>query len=244
MLLPELSRNNTHGTGPSLCFFRGLFRRLTNRNRKKIFVLGFHKTGTTSLAKALVVLGYRVCGFVNPKKGIEPETHTRQELFETTYKPLLNEYDVFEDTLWFMFYRELKELYPDAKFILSVRPENSWYESMVNHFGGDDRRSYRWIYDGVGDPQENRALYLQKYRQHNRAVRNYFNGSDNFLEMRLPEDFNWNTLCGFLKCKVPYGQFPHANSASSRSRLFRKMIDLVKRWYYRYGSYSVDGGMD
>lgn len=147
MLLPELSRKNKHGLGPSSCFFRGLYRRLFNKNRAKVFVLGFHKTGTTSLARALQILGYRVCGFISPKPGIQYSTHSRSELFETTYKPFLSAYDAFEDTLWFMFYEKLANDYPDAKFILTVRPEESWYKSMVKHFGG-----YPWViqYDTQG----------------------------------------------------------------------------------------------
>ncbi|MEX2362543.1 MAG: sulfotransferase family protein [Balneolaceae bacterium] len=230
-----MSRDNTHGMAPSSYFFRGLYRRITQRNRKKVFVLGFHKTGTTSLAKALLVLGYRVCGFVNPKPDFTPSTHTKAELFNETYKPLLNEYDVFEDTPWFIFYKELLELYPDAKFILTIRPTEAWYKSAVKHFGGYDRKSYHWIYDGVGDPLGNKELYVQKYSQHNKTIVEYFkNVNKDLLVMNLPEDFNWDTLCGFLGCKKPYGEFPHANSASDRITIKRKIIYRIKSKYYKW----------
>lgn len=231
MLLPELSRKNTHGLAPSPCFFRGLHRRLAKKDREKIFVLGFHKTGTTSLAKALQVLGYRVCGFVTPKLDRNPST--RRELFELSYKPLLNKYDAFEDTLWFIFYKELANIYPDAKFILTVRPEISWYKSMVKHFGGFDRKIFHWIYEGYGDPIGNQELYLKKYTQHNHDVIQYFKNKD-LLIMHVPEDFNWEILCDFLSCKKPFGKFPHANSASSRDTIKRKVIDQMKSWYYKY----------
>lgn len=234
-LLPELSRDNKYGTAPSSYFFRGLYRRLTVRNRKKVFVLGFHKTGTTSLAKALVVLGYRVCGFVNPLSNFTPHTHTRKELFEARYKPLLKEYDVFEDTPWFIFYKDLLELYPDAKFILTIRPVEKWYKSALKHFGGYDRKSYHWIYDGKGDPEGNKQLYIQKYNQHNKDVIKHFKKNNKeLLVMNLPEDFNWSVICNFLNCSKPFGDFPHANSSSERSTLKRKLIDAVKRKYYRW----------
>lgn len=235
MLLPELSRNNTHGLGPTHCFFRGLYRRVMDRNRKKVFAVGFHKTGTTSLARALQVLGYRVCGFVTPDSVVHPSSHTRKELFESTYRPLLNEYDAFEDTLWFMFYRELADIYPDAKFILTVRPEEKWYRSMVKHFGGYDRKYFHWLYEGKGDPDGNRDLFIEKYTRHNREVREYFrNKEQDLLVMRLPEDFNWDVLCDYMNCPKPYGSFPHANTASSRGTLKRKLIYQVKGWYYRW----------
>lgn len=235
MLLPELSRENLHGLGPSKYFFKGLYRRLTKRRREKIFVLGFHKTGTTSLARALQVLGYRVCGFVNPKPGVDPATHTKQELFDSTYKPLLDEYDAFEDILWCMFYQELSTMYPRAKFILTVRPVESWYQSMVKHFGGYNRESFHWLYDGHGDPIGHKELYQKKYTEHNAAVIEYFrNRASNFLTMHLPRDFNWDVLCEFMDCSKPYGNFPHANPASIRGTWRRKIIDEVKAWYYKY----------
>lgn len=198
-------------------------------------MLGFHKTGTTSLARALQILGYRVCGFISPKPGIQYSTHSRSELFETTYKPFLSEYDAFEDTLWFMFYEKLANDYPDAKFILTVRPEESWYKSMVKHFGGYDRELFHWIYEGYGDPVGNRELYLEKYSQHNKEVEQFFEKKNrDFLIMKLPEDFNWEVLCEFMNCKIPPGSFPHANSASSRGTVRRKVIDQIKSWYYKY----------
>lgn len=225
---------------PSSYFFRGLYRRLAKRNKKKIFVIGFHKTGTTSLAKALLVLGYRVCGFVNPKKGIEPSSHSREELFESTYKPLLDEYDAFEDTPWFIFYKELAEKYPDAKFILTIRPAEKWYKSAVKHFGGYDRRSFHWIYDGHGDPDGNRDLYMEKYARHNQEVIEYFKKlNKELLIMRMPEDFNWDVLCNFLECSKPFGSFPHANSASDRLTIKRRIIYQLKSKYYKWDNPEV-----
>lgn len=234
-LLPELSRDNMHGMAPSTYFFRGLYRRLTNSNKNKIFILGFHKTGTTSLAKALVVLGYRICGFVNPPSNYTPETHTKEELFENTYKPLLNRYDVFEDTPWFIFYKELLDLYPEAKFILTIRPVDKWYKSALKHFGGYDRKSFHWIYDGVGDPAGKMELFISKYKQHNKDVIEYFRKNDkDLLIMNLPEDFNWDVICNFLNCGKPLGDFPHANSATDRLTIKRRLIYAVKKKYYKW----------
>ncbi|HEX6981552.1 MAG TPA: sulfotransferase [Balneolaceae bacterium] len=233
MLLPELSRKNKHGLAPTLYFFKGLYRRLAERNREKVFVIGFHKNGTTSLARALQVLGYRVCGFVTPGQDNNPST--RKELFNSVYKPLLDKYDAFEDTAWFIFYKELAEMYPRAKFILNIQPAKSWYKSMVKHFGGYDREIFHWIYDGVGDPLGHKEHYIKKYTRHNRDVKQYFKNERNrFLVMRMPEDFNWDVMCNFLNCKKPFGNFPHANAASIRNTLRRKFLDWVKAKYYKY----------
>ncbi|MEX1062674.1 MAG: sulfotransferase, partial [Balneolaceae bacterium] len=151
--------------------------------------------------------------------------------------PLFHQYDAFEDTPWFIFYRELLKAFPRGRFILTVRDSEKWYKSMTKHFGGYDRESFRWIYEGYGDPLDNKKLYISKYRQHNRDVQNYFREKDkDLLVMSMPQDFNWEILCGYLECSPPFGSFPHANTASSRDSVKRKMIDLMKHKYYRYNS--------
>lgn len=237
MLLPELSRKNQHGMAPSSTFFKGLYRRITKKRRRKVFVIGFHKTGTTSLARALLRLGYRVCGFINPEKEVHTSEHNSQSLFAVA-RPLLQEYDAFEDIPWFMFYKELLETYPDGKFILTMRTGESWYKSALKHYGGYDRKSFHWIYDGEGDPVGNKELFIKKYEQHNEEVINYFKSKNKeLLIMNLPNDFNWDKLCSFLNCKKPYDAFPHANAVSSRNTISRKLIDVVKDLYYRKEPY-------
>lgn len=236
MLFPELSRSNKHGMSPSLNFARGFYRRIAYRNkRNKVFVIGFHKTGTTSLAKALQILGYRVCGFVTPQSFLKPETHPAEVVFEHAYKPLLPHYDAFEDTMWFLFYKQLHAQFPDAHFILTHRPEDAWYNSMVKHFGGFDRRLFRWIYDGIGDPLLDKNLYLNTYKKHNAEVMEYFKSSNNFMVMNMPGDFKWEPLCRFLGCNPPlFGEFPHANSAAERASFSRKVLDHIKSRFYQY----------
>jgi len=233
MLFPEFSRKNIDGTAPTTSFLWGLYRRLTNFNRKKVFIIGFHKTGTTSLTKAMVRLGYRVCGSMYQIEEFDESCHSSNDLFDLA-QPLIDQYDVFEDTPWFMLYRELLDHYPESKFILTIRPADQWYRSVSKHFGGYDQwKFHSWIYQGCGDPIGNKNLYIDTYNKHNKAVQKYFKENDKqLLIMNLPEDFNWDTLCGYLDCKIPWGEFPHANSASSRNTLQRKLLDGIKKIYY------------
>jgi len=60
----------------------------------KVFGIGFQKTGTTSLAKALTTLGNRVTG---PKGVNDPDTAAVVRL--VAWK-LAEEYDAFQDNLW------------------------------------------------------------------------------------------------------------------------------------------------
>jgi hypothetical protein len=58
----------------------------------KIFCIGFQKTGTTTLGKALSILGYEVCSG-GPKSVINSDPS--KVLLKT--KNLVNQYDAFED---------------------------------------------------------------------------------------------------------------------------------------------------
>lgn len=233
MLFPEFSRKNINGTAPTFSFFWGIPRRLTNPNKNKVFILGFHKTGTTSITKAMLRLGYRVCGNMNQINEFDSRHHTTLDLFDMAL-PIIDRYDVFEDTPWFMLYEELLENYPDSKFILTLRNPESWYKSVLKHFGGYSEWNFHsWIYKGHGDPIGNKDLYIYTYTKHNKAVQEYFKlKNKKLLVMHLPEDFNWKILCDYLECKIPWGKFPHANSATSRNTWMRTFLDYLKKAYY------------
>jgi hypothetical protein len=111
----------------------------------KIFCIGFQKTGTSSLDKALRILGYRVCG----SYGIYDPSHVYEEAFE-----LINKFDAFQDMPWPILYKELDERCPDSKFILTLRPTDSWISSMTNTFYTEKTPMRHWIY-GVGCPKGN-----------------------------------------------------------------------------------------
>ena len=59
--------------------------------KQKVFCIGAHKTGTTSLEVALKKLGYRVCGSFGTK---DPDIASK--VHEMAYE-LVEKYDAFED---------------------------------------------------------------------------------------------------------------------------------------------------
>jgi len=65
---------------------------MTKSNPQKIFVIVFQKTGTTSLGKALEILGYKVCGVVQPGD-VSPES----EKYREKLNYLLDIYNAFQD---------------------------------------------------------------------------------------------------------------------------------------------------
>lgn len=175
---------------------------------KKVFGIGFHKTGTSTLDLALTRLGYRVLGV---------RTDLASSLFSNDIESVLNltqEYDAFQDNPWPLLYKELDKRYPNSKFILTVRDENKWINSVVNHFGYDHTEMRRWIY-GIGHPKENESIYLEKYKGHNNEVLNYFHErKEDLLVINWENGDGWEKICNFLKEPVPNEDFPHANKGN------------------------------
>lgn len=189
--------------------------------KAKVFCIGFHKTGTTSLKIALDMLGYRVTG---PNGTKDPQI---SEKVHAMADALVEKYDAFQDNPWPVLYREMDEKYPHSKFILTMRSSESWIRSQVRDFGLRETPMRKWIY-GVGCPEGNEDVFIARYERHNREVLDYFNDrADDLLILDLPKGHGWPELCGFLGIDVPDKLFPHANKAS----LSRK----IKNWFDHLG---------
>ena len=212
-------------------------------SRPKVFVLGFHKTGTCSMAKALSLLGYRVVG---PSLELVPSVEAQD--LDAMYR-VVDGYDAFQDDPWFLPYRQFDQRYPGSRFILTWRDSQVWIKSVQKHFGKRVSPSRRLVYGDVSplsDPQH----YVDVYERHVKGVREYFvDREEDFLEFRVGQD-SWDSLCPFLGYSQPktiLGRslpFPHANPASARdprhwlrARVRRGVKEVVRR---RLGPVAVE----
>lgn len=189
--------------------------------KPKVFCIGFHKTGTTTLEVALRKLGYRVTGCFGTK---DPDI--ADKVRETAYA-MVEDYDAFEDNPWPILYRELDERFPGSKFILTRRPAEAWIRSQVKDFATTETPMRRWIYgEDAGCPEGNEDTYVARYERHNREVLDYFSDRpDDLLVFDLPADAGWEKLCNFLGHDIPNKPFPHANKAS----LSRRIKNFLKK---------------
>ncbi len=175
----------------------------------KVFGIGFHKTGTTSLNVALQQLGYRITG---PNGVNDPHIHNN---LDKMCHDLVPKYDAFLDNPWPLLYSKLDKSYPDSKFILTMRPVDQWINSIVNHFGDETTPMRQMIY-GLGSPKGNETIYKERYNQHNKDVLDYFSDRmDDLLILNISEGDGWETLCPFLGKKIIKEDFPHKNKAQS-----------------------------
>ena len=202
----------------------------TASGRPKVFGIGFHKTGTSSLAEALRILGYRVTGPNEvDREGMDHDVAWR------VARELVPRYDAFQDNPWPLLFRELDREVPGARFVLTRRSDDAWLRSIVGHFDQKRTPMREWIY-GVGSPLGNEDVYLERYRRHNRDVLAYFaDRPGDLLVMDVSRGDGWEVLCPFLELPAPHRPFPHVNAASARSdlrptaRLRRGLSSLLER---------------
>ena len=170
----------------------------------KVFGIGLSKTGTTSLTRALGILGFRAIHYP-----------PLSELLE-----LLSEYDAATDTSVACSYSDLATRFPDSKFILTVRDEASWLRSAEGEFGRREvtlewkREVRRRLY---GSTEWDPARFLDGFRRHHRQVRAYFAREPRrLLELDIIGGAGWEPICGFLGCAIPDEPFPRENVTGPR----------------------------
>jgi hypothetical protein len=189
----------------------------------KIFAIGFYKTGTTTLYEALQVLGYRVINGDEPGSypgADDGETLLRQIEAGDYRLPALDLFDAFTDNPYFHLWREMYRQFPDAKFILTVRDEQSWIASCARFYRNRRVRPMRvWMFGAHANPGADDAsqqAWLEAYRAHNAAVREHFRSRPGqFLEIDPTQMREWGPLCDFLGHPTPAAPWPHANVTST-----------------------------
>jgi hypothetical protein len=174
---------------------------------EKVFGIGAARTGTSSLGRALVLLGFRHMSW-------DPELWERFEAGE--YEPIFavaDRFESFEDGPWNGpdFYRALDERFPQSKFVLTVRDTASWATSHERHFSSEGARAIPeeyWIHDYAAK----REAIVKDYEERNRAVVEYFaRRPDRLLVVDVCAGRGWPELCAFLGLAAPQKPFPHVN---------------------------------
>ena len=182
-----------------------------------IFGIGLPRTGTNSLTAALNDLGYSavqewldVGGWRNVYANSVPalDRHCGAVIgFCSFCYPLLD------------------RRYPSSKFILTLRYELAWLESVrrlceqrPEAFG----REFRERIFGFADYDARRLR--QAWLGHYVEVQRYFAGREgDLLIMDIAAGDGWDRLCPFLGVKAPDGPFPH-RSPSSRWSVSKRRV--------------------
>lgn len=179
----------------------------------KIFCVGFQKTGTSSLARALRALGYTVCDAIKPllaevnwlADGVDEAV--RDKVLE-----IVADYDAIQDSPCAFLVEAFDEAHPGSKFILTTRDVDSWLESYRKFFPDLNNDLRGWMY-GVERLSGNEARYRQIYREKTAEIIRYFaDRPEDFLILDLAKGDGWLELVTFLG-KDFLKPFPHVNKA-------------------------------
>ena len=222
----------------------------------KLIGAGLPRTATTTQMIALEMLGlpcYHMRDMMMDRANAVPQWRAALE-GNGPWDELFEGKESVVDWPGSYHWRELMDVYPDAKILLSVRSPESWVESMSNTisqvFGGDtlmyhlaraqyqvdpdfagwiDVMSDMWDASGVtvfGDEQKMASSMEEWNQKVIDAV-----PADRLLVWH-PKD-GWEPLCELLDLEVPDGPVPNVNDTENfqKNLIMGPAIESINAWW-------------
>lgn len=209
--------------------------------KQKIFCIGLNKTGTTSLEREMIDLGYKVG---NQMRG----TRLLPEYKNRNFKPIIDlakSAQFFQDAPFSYPYTfiALDQKFKGSKFILTVResPEK-WYKSITNFHSklwGDGvnpptaaqlkeapgpwpefrYQVHKTLFDLEDEKLYNKERLIEYYTIHNKMVQDYFSArKDDLLVLNMQEKDGYTKFCDFLNIEQTKDSFPWENKTDNITR--------------------------
>jgi hypothetical protein len=218
---------------------------------------GLPRTGTLTQKLALEQLGFGPCyHWVNVIADLDQVALWDRALDgEAIWDEVFAGHESTADWPGGYFYRELADVYPDAKVLLSVRDPESWERSfretiwtmsygrslmpLLAHARAEvDPRFHRylelvdrmfWGPQGTfADGNAEPGQLIEQMQRHHEQVKATI-PADRLLVWEVGE--GWQPLCEFLDVPVPDGPLPHANDrAQFVDRVIGGAIDTLNAW--------------
>lgn len=184
---------------------------------EKIIGIGLPKTMTTSFTEALRILGFSAMHLSN---------HATNDLFSDDDLFL---FDAFADLPLCEHFEQYYYMLPNAKFVYTNRPYESWKRSFLVEVNASSEDAYenmkerltrgrgalwgnRLAYKTIG-VLGNSATLKDAYDNYDRRVRNFFadKPAERFMEFNLALGHGWPELAAFTGRPVPSVPYPHKN---------------------------------
>ncbi|WP_434035429.1 sulfotransferase [Formosa sp. 4Alg 33] len=196
--------------------------------KHKICIISLHKTGTTSVALLLQKLGYLVTG---------PDTNLYYDLLNDNFKNIdkyIESYDAFQDDPWYDIFEYIDNLGLNVKFVYLKREEKSWLLSVQNFYQSNQYNNrVRKHFYGHENTLEYPEIYLQKYRNHEERVMEYFHGKTNFITVDIKKDEDAIRLQNFLELPIVFQKFPWVNKTpKNKKEKIKRKIRLFVLGYF------------
>ncbi len=182
------------------------------KKKHKVLVVGLPKTGTSTLAVMLRMLGYSVTG---PEIKFKGDASYLVNQFEA--------FDAFQDFPWCFEWKQLIND-PRTKVIILKRDEASWWESFYKSYGYKGQRYLSYPYFKLEKNSNNKQQFIDFYRNHYQTFDKLKTENQNKYLCINIKTFEWSELCDFLDEPMPkniFGKFsnkPHVNKKHGDSK--------------------------
>jgi hypothetical protein len=191
----------------------------------RIFGVGLSRTGTSSLAQALSILGF--WSLHHPH-----DDRTREEILsflatggDRLLLSVLKRLDAVTDTPVCATFEALDAAYPGSRFILTTRDKQSWLQSCRAFWATsldpsvpDHSREHPDAYTNAiceklyRGSKFDRARFSRAYDDYHERVRAHFHDrSGDLLTIDICAGEGWGPLSEFLDLPEPTTEFPRAN---------------------------------
>ncbi len=181
---------------------------------RKVCVIGLHKTGTKSVARALTALGLSVGNATGPlARALDRGPADPGAVIRRIALDVLANNDAAEDSPFAFLAEAVDAAFPGTRFILTTRDEDAWLDSYRRFFPDRNNPLRRWMY-GVDGLAGNEARYREVWRDRHAAIRAHFRRRPgDLMEMNLEAGDGWAKLVGFL-APDHLPPFPHLNRST------------------------------
>ena len=187
----------------------------------KVIGTGFGRTGTDSMRNALNILGFGPTHHMfevmqNPEQKAMWRDVAHRGFRD--WKALFDSYNSCVDWPSAAYWRDLIDVYPDAKVLLTYRSPESWWKSFSNTIvpsvlNGTDPDAFsvainRDVFGGCLDDRDNA---IAVYEANVAAVRETV-PAERLLVHSLGD--GWEPLCEFLDRPIPDQPYPSGNTTA------------------------------
>lgn len=206
----------------------------SSKNQLQVIGAGFGRTGTLSMRAALAILGFGpVHHMFEVVKAPEQSADWLRALDDSSVlRDLLANYRSAVDWPTCYFWRQLMDMYPDAKVILTHRDPKAWYKSIRNTIyrlltaktsdmpSDQVEMARRIVMDNTFSGRLGEEDYaIEVFEKHNALVKATV-PAERLLAFDVRE--GWQPLCDFLGVPIPDQPFPKTNSTEELIAHFKR----------------------
>lgn len=174
----------------------------------KIFGIGLSRTGTTSLSHTLKEIGINIIHYPNKSKLFDPNNDGACDIPAAVH------------------YKKLDKIFPNSKFIYTIRDKDEWLSSIGGYLEyKKERKMTPWELQNrkelYGQLNFDKDVFATKYDEHDNSVREYFKGREqDLLILNICGGDKLEKLLSFVGSSnaLPNKLFSHINTKEQQNK--------------------------